>query len=321
MTKGNRAPDHEVGDSLSPDQRLQLWKSRSLHFRLQHRWNVISAFARRQVSWHNAWLGFKYPDQVTWLAVRPPARGMLPVCPAVIAEIDHIDHTMAQHSETTEEPTEMAHAFHDRDDDLQRCRICGGLEGGSLPSRCPGRRMTDEEEFAVRVGHLDYVDNYWVVPPLNGHRMPYSSTAAGALTALTEAPQPGLNGSEPPGSELWERAWFAKCAELSKAANQGCGLVYELFEAWLGASIDEALKQVPAPLQAQAIEIAIRHGYTTPEHRAETERMLRDDNCCTHGLDPRWCPVGCGENQDACEFVASDATAEPTNDDGSTKNV
>ena len=39
---------------------------------------------------------------------------------------------------------------------LKWCECCNGAEG-SLPTDCPGRRMTDEEEEAVVVGLLDYV--------------------------------------------------------------------------------------------------------------------------------------------------------------------
>lgn len=37
----------------------------------------------------------------------------------------------------------------------------------------------------------------------------------------------------------------------------------------------------------RAIEIAVQHGYTTPEQREKTEKMLHKDDCCDHGLDPQ----------------------------------
>lgn len=55
---------------------------------------------RGRVTWRSAWVGLKYPEQVMWLAVAPPARGMLPVCPDVIAELDHIDRVMLNSSQT-----------------------------------------------------------------------------------------------------------------------------------------------------------------------------------------------------------------------------
>lgn len=60
------------------------------------------------------------------------------------------------------------HILFDRDDDLVHCKVCGGAEG-SLPTLCPGRRLTEEEERAIYAGELDF--NYspmslpiWWVP-------------------------------------------------------------------------------------------------------------------------------------------------------------
>lgn len=47
------------------------------------------------------------------------------------------------------------HQFHERDDDLSHCNVCGGAEG-SLPTLCPGRKMTQEEEAAVYAAELDF---------------------------------------------------------------------------------------------------------------------------------------------------------------------
>lgn len=57
----------------------------------------------------------------------------------------------------------MNHDFHDREDDLTHCKKCNGAEG-SLPTDCPGARMTDAQEAAVFRGHIDFVGNRWMVP-------------------------------------------------------------------------------------------------------------------------------------------------------------
>lgn len=44
---------------------------------------------------------------------------------------------------------------------LSSCIVCDGTEG-SLPSECPGRKMTEEEQDAVYKGILNYVDHHWV---------------------------------------------------------------------------------------------------------------------------------------------------------------
>jgi hypothetical protein len=49
----------------------------------------------------------------------------------------------------------MKHDFYPREDDLSHCKVCGGAEG-SLPTLCPGRRLTEEEETAIYAGQLDF---------------------------------------------------------------------------------------------------------------------------------------------------------------------
>ncbi len=41
------------------------------------------------------------------------------------------------------------------DGGLSMCVICGGAEG-SLPTDCPGARMSDAQETAIMAGQLDY---------------------------------------------------------------------------------------------------------------------------------------------------------------------
>lgn len=47
---------------------------------------------------------------------------------------------------------------------LDGCDVCNGLEG-SMPSTCPGQRMTDKQIDEVYAGHLDYRDGQWVAAP------------------------------------------------------------------------------------------------------------------------------------------------------------
>jgi len=43
---------------------------------------------------------------------------------------------------------------------LVLCKVCGGAEG-SLPTDCPGVKMTTEQDEAVYVGILNYAKGYW----------------------------------------------------------------------------------------------------------------------------------------------------------------
>lgn len=54
----------------------------------------------------------------------------------------------------------MNHNYHDREDDLLHCKVCNGGEG-SLPTDCPGQRMTPEQDDAVMAGQLDYRNGVW----------------------------------------------------------------------------------------------------------------------------------------------------------------
>jgi hypothetical protein len=67
------------------------------------------------------------------------------------------------------------------------CTVCGGFEG-SLPTDCPGMRMTDEERDQVYAGHIDYrEDRGWVVPDGTGTSMGDTD----ALIAGREAAEKG----------------------------------------------------------------------------------------------------------------------------------
>ena len=44
------------------------------------------------------------------------------------------------------------------------CRICGGMEG-SIPTECPGIKMTAEQSDDVYEGRADFRDGVWVSGP------------------------------------------------------------------------------------------------------------------------------------------------------------
>ena len=47
------------------------------------------------------------------------------------------------------------HVLHTHGEELQYCSVCTGAEG-SLPTLCPGRKMTEEEERAVYANELNF---------------------------------------------------------------------------------------------------------------------------------------------------------------------
>lgn len=46
---------------------------------------------------------------------------------------------------------------------LAFCRVCKGAEA-SLPTDCPGRRLTEVEEQRITEGSMDFVEGAWVYP-------------------------------------------------------------------------------------------------------------------------------------------------------------
>lgn len=56
------------------------------------------------------------------------------------------------------------HVYQQRDDDLAACDVCGGGEG-SLPSECPGERMSEAQEAAVYSGKTDFKGGQWIDTP------------------------------------------------------------------------------------------------------------------------------------------------------------
>jgi hypothetical protein len=62
-----------------------------------------------------------------------------------------------KHQLFTDDDKDAPYEIKDRNDQvvLSLCKICGGAEG-SLPSNCPGRRMTSEEQDLVYNKKLDF---------------------------------------------------------------------------------------------------------------------------------------------------------------------
>lgn len=55
------------------------------------------------------------------------------------------------------------HKLYDREDDLRHCMVCGGAEA-SMPTMCPGRMMTAQEQDAVQNNRLDFSRGPGIAP-------------------------------------------------------------------------------------------------------------------------------------------------------------
>lgn len=54
----------------------------------------------------------------------------------------------------------MKHDYHKIENELLHCEVCNGAEI-TLPSECPGKVMTEEEEKFVADGLIDFKDGKW----------------------------------------------------------------------------------------------------------------------------------------------------------------
>ena len=84
--------------------------------------------------------------------------------------------------------------------------------------------------------------------------------------------------------------------KLADSANRGCGQSYDLFAARFSAAVD---RHYPAssPEHAAALELAVSMGYMTPAELTQAQEEMARDGYCTHGIDPHWCPAGCGDRE------------------------
>ena len=85
----NNELDPDVGDFGSPD-RLAVWQSRSIGFKLTHRWNVLRSFIFGAISFRSMLMGLRIAHSIVALAPRTPGAGMVYVCPAWISHLDEL---------------------------------------------------------------------------------------------------------------------------------------------------------------------------------------------------------------------------------------
>lgn len=88
-----------------------------------------------------------------------------------------------------------------------------------------------------------------------------------------------------------EEDWRSRCAAWSAAALPGTGQIFELYSSRYSVKVEAGLAELALVHHARALEIANEEGgYSTPEERAAVA-----EGCCSHGLPPECCPVGCGD--------------------------
>lgn len=94
----------------------------------------------------------------------------------------------------------------------------------------------------------------------------------------------------------WDADVFrTRCQVLAKNAMKGTGLSHDLFVEMFSGGVERLLDAMPDEWRARAQDIAREFDYAT---RAELEKMWDEQAAmgyCSHGLDPYYCPAGCGD--------------------------
>lgn len=83
---------------------------------------------------------------------------------------------------------QYAHRFFEREDGVQHCRVCGGIEA-SLPTHCPGRLMTSGERDGVQYDGLNFAGGKWCY---NGGKFPVLSSTRTVKQRRTEQQPAGF---------------------------------------------------------------------------------------------------------------------------------
>jgi hypothetical protein len=94
---------------------------------------------------------------------------------------------------------------------------------------------------------------------------------------------------------LDEVAWRSVCEKLADEANRACGCLYDVYVDKFSSAVDYRLGSMTAEQRAKALAIAEQSGYCTPEERAKALQWNAENGFCCHGIEPYYCPAGCGD--------------------------
>ena len=92
-------------------------------------------------------------------------------------------------------------------------------------------------------------------------------------------------------TEIDAREWEETVVLLGKEASCGTGLVYMLYQSKFKSLVGAAISNLPEKHRQEAKLIADRHGFSEPDEEI-------GEGECHHGLDPFYCPAGCGDLDD-----------------------
>lgn len=94
----------------------------------------------------------------------------------------------------------------------------------------------------------------------------------------------------------WPEFDFKVCLkDIYDEANQGCGLIYEVFTRRFDESVDEFANTFPEGIKAIILKYAADFGYGDSQQDNDDYDPDPEFKTCIHGLDPDCCPAGCGD--------------------------
>ena len=89
--------------------------------------------------------------------------------------------------------------------------------------------------------------------------------------------------------------WEQHCERLATQAAKGCGASHTVYVERVSAAIEIGLLQFSSEDRERAISVARSVDYATPQELEQEQASLQDCGMCPHGLEPIYCPVGCGD--------------------------
>ena len=68
-------------EDIEGTRKLALWHARPWTYRLRYRYNVVRGFVLGQITFKSCWIALEHSYRIALVAMKPPRRGMLIVCP------------------------------------------------------------------------------------------------------------------------------------------------------------------------------------------------------------------------------------------------
>lgn len=87
--------------------------------------------------------------------------------------------------------------------------------------------------------------------------------------------------------------WRAKLETLADSAAKGCGSSHDLYVQRFSESVECELEKLNPAVRAEALVVALKLDYATPDEREETRSQNENDGYCSHGIALDCCPAGC----------------------------